>query len=397
MQVNQVYEILNTITSEMLGESIIVNEDLSNVVDIGKAFENLENGLENFCKKLQDHIGRVIFVNRVYKGRGVNLLRDGWEFGSIMEKIRCKLPEAEINESWLLEDGASYDPNVFTAPEIGVSFWNNRVTYEVPISLTDMQVKSAFSSATQLNAFFSMIETTIQNSMTIKNDALIMRTVNALMGETIHADYTSGTGYDAGSGVRAVNLLYKYNTEVLGYDPDDQESTVTPLTAAEAVRNPDFIRFASLQIGLYADRMSVMNTVFNVENTEKFTPRDRLHILMLSEFKRAADVYLQSDTFHDEFTRLPESESIPFWQGSGVDFDFEDTSKIDIKTPSGDTVQLSGILCTMFDHDAAGVTNYNPRVTTNYNPKAEFTNMWHKMDAGYYIDRAEQAIVFFVA
>lgn len=390
MKVSQVYDILNTITGEMLGDTVVVQEDLSNVVDIGKAFENLENGLDNYVRKLQDHIGKVVFVNRAYGGRAPSVLRDGWEYGSILEKIRAKLPQATENESWMLENGASYDPNIFTAPEVSAKFFNNRVTFEIPISITERQVKSSFSNATQLNAFYSMIQTAIENSMTIKLDSLIMRTINAGMAETIHADYTSGTGYDQGSGARAINLLYKYNSEVVGEGG-------TALTAADAIHDPDFIRYASLQIGLYADRLEVMSTLFNVEGTEKFTPRDRMHIVMLSEFKRAADVYLQSDTFHDEFTRLPDAESVTYWQGSGVDYDFDETSKIDVVTPSGDAVELSGILCTMFDRDTLGVANLDRRVTTNYNPKAEFWNEWHKADAGYFLDMAENMVVFFIA
>lgn len=390
MKVSQVYDILNTITEEMLGDSVVVQEDLSNVVDVGKAFENLENGLDNYVRKLQDHIGKVVFVNRAYGGRAPSVLRDGWEYGSILEKIRAKLPQATENESWMLENGASYDPNIFTAPEVSAKFFNNRVTFEIPISITEKQVKSSFSNATQLNAFYSMIQTAIENSMTIKLDSLIMRTINAGMAETIHADYTSGTGYDQGSGARAINLLYKYNSEVIGEGG-------TAITAADAIHDPDFIRYASLQIGLYADRLEVMSTLFNVEGTEKFTPRDRMHIVMLSEFKRAADVYLQSDTFHDEFTRLPDAESVTYWQGSGVDYDFDETSKIDVVTPSGDAVELSGILCTMFDRDTLGVANLDRRVTTNYNPKAEFWNEWHKADAGYFLDMAENMVVFFIA
>lgn len=390
MKVTQVYEILNTITEEMLGDSVVVEEDLSNVVDIGRAFENLENGLEQYMKKLQDHIGRVIFVQRVYGGRAPSVLRDGWEFGSILEKIRAKLPLATENESWQLENGASYDPNIFTAPEVSAKFFNSKVTFEIPISLTERQVKSSFSNATQLNAFYSMIQTAIENSMTIKLDSLIMRTINAGMGETIHSDYPSGSGYDQGSGARAINLLYKYNTEVLGED-------ATPLTVSDALINPDFIRYASMQIGLYADRLAVMSTLFNVEGTEKFTPRDRMHIVMLSEFKRAADVYLQSDTFHDEFTKLPDAESVTYWQGSGTDYGFDSTSKIDIVTPSGDAVELGGILCTMFDSDTLGVANLDRRVTTNYNPKAEFINQWHKADASYFLDMSENMVLFFIA
>lgn len=390
MKVTQVYEILNDITKEMLGDTIIVEEDLSNVVDIGKAFENLENGLDNYVRKLHDVIGRMVFVNRVYSGRAPRLLMDGWEYGSIMEKIRAKLPLAEENESWELQDGTSYDPNIFRAPEIQATFFNNRTTWEIPISVTDRQVKSSFQNPTQLNAFFSMIETAIENSMTIKMDSLIMRTINALMGETIYADYNDDE-LSSKTGVRAVNLLYKYNNEVLDPDTDVQ------LEAKDALHDPDFIRYASLQIALYSDRLAVMSTLFNVQGTEKFTPKDKQHIVMLSEFKRAADVYLQSDVFHDEFTRLPESEAVTFWQGSGTGYAFDDTSKIDIKTPTGHTVEASGILCTIFDHDAAGVANLERYVTSNYNPKAEFTNFWHKCIAGHFCDLAENAVVFFVA
>lgn len=388
MLVTQVYEILNTITNEILGESVVVAEDLSNVIDIGRAFENLENGLDNYVRRLQDHIGRMVFVDRVYAGRAPRVLMDGWEYGSILEKVRAALPEATENESWELQDGASYDPNIFTAPSISVKFFNKRITFEIPISITERQVKSSFSNATQLNAFYSMIQTAIENSMTVKLDSLIMRTINAAIAETIYSDYPSGSGYNAASGIRAVNLLYLYNQTLAETDR---------ITAAEAVYNKDFIRFAAYQIALYSDRLEVISTLFNTGETEKFTPKDRQHIVMLSEFKRAADVYLQSDTFHEQFTRFPESESVTYWQGSGTGYDFSSTSKIDVTTPSGHAVQLSGILGVIFDRDTLGVANLDRRVTTNYNPKAEFWNEWHKADAGYFLDLDENCVVFFVA
>ena len=388
MLVTQVYEILNTITQEMLGDSVIVEEDLSNVVDIGVAFENLSNGLDNYVRRLQDHIGRMVFVDRVYSGRAPRVLMDGWEYGSILEKVRAKLPDATENESWELQDGTSYDPNIFTAPEISVKFFNKRVTFEIPISITERQVKSSFSNATQLNAFYSMIQTAIENSMTIKLDSLIMRTINAVIAETLYSEYPSAQ-YSAGSGVRAVNLLYLYNQTVAQVDRIS--------TAAEAVTDPNFIRFAAYQMGLYSDRLQVMSTLFNVGETEKFTPKDRQHFILLSEFGRAADVFLQSETFHDEFTRLPESELITYWQGSGTGYALADTSKIHVTTPTGHEVEAAGILGVIFDRDTLGVSNLDRRVTTNYNPKAEFWNEWHKADAGYFIDLDENAVVFFAA
>lgn len=390
MLMTQVYEILNTITTEILGEETVVNEDLSNVVDIGRAFENLDNGLDNYVRRLQDHIGRMVFVDRVYAGRAPRVLMDGWEYGSILEKVRAALPEATENESWNLQDGASYDPNVFTAPQVSVKFFNKRVTFEIPISITEKQVKSSFSNATQLNAFYSMIQTAIENSMTVKLDSLIMRTINTAIAETIYSEYPSGAGsYDDTTGVRAVNLLYLYNETL--------PETATPLTAADAIHDPDFIRFASYQMALYSDRLEVISTLFNIGETEKFTPKDRQHFIMLSEFKRAADVYLQSDTFHDEFTRLPEAESVTYWQGSGIDYAFDSTSSINVTTADNHTVSVSGILGVIFDRDTLGVANLDRRVTTNYNPKAEFWNEWHKADAGYFLDLDENCVVFFVA
>ena len=390
MLMTQVYEILNTITTELLGEEVIVNEDLSNVVDVGRAFENLDNGLDNYVRRLQDHIGRMVFVDRVYSGRAPRVLMDGWEYGSIMEKVRAALPEATENESWSLVDGASYDPNVFTAPQVSVKFFNKRVTFEIPISITEKQVKSSFSNATQLNAFYSMIHTAIENSMTVKLDSLIMRTINSAIAETIYSEYPSGSStYDDSTGVRAVNLLYMYNETL--------PESATPLTAADAIHDPEFIRFASYQMALYSDRLAVISTLFNVGGTEKFTPKDRQHFVMLSEFKRAADVYLQSDTFHDEFTRLPEAESVTYWQGSGVDYAFESTSAINVTTADNHTVSASGILGVIFDRDTLGVANLDRRVTTNYNAKAEFWNEWTKADAGYFLDLDENCVVFFVA
>lgn len=385
MTVTQVYTILNTIAGEMLGEGVVVNEDLSNVVDIGNQFTNVV-GLDNYVKKLNDVIGKMVFVDRVYSGRAPSVLMDGWEYGSILEKISADLPQARENESWNLTDGQSYDTNIFYKPSVSVKCWNKRTTFEVDISITERQVKSSFNSAAQLNAFYSMIQTAIQNKMTVCVDGLIMRTINNFIGETVAAEYTDKV-YNNKSGIRAVNLLYLYN----------QENPEATLTAATAINNPNFIRFAAKIMLNYVDRISTMSTLFNVGGKERFTPRDRLHFVTLSEFTNAANIYLQSDTYHNEYTRLPKSDNVAYWQGSGTGYAFADTSKIDIKTASGAEVALSGILGVMFDRDALGVTNYDRRVTSNYVAKAEFWNEYHKQDCGYFNDTNENGVVFFVA
>ena len=389
MTVNQVYNILNTITWELLGESAVVQEDLSNVVELGNSFASVA-GLDNYVRSLNDVIGKMVFVDRVYRGRAPSVLMDGWEYGSIVEKIAAELPDAQENESWELQDGTSYDPNIFYKPSVTVKCWNQRVTFEIPISITERQVKSSFQSAAQLNAFYSMIQTAIENSMTVKLDALIMRTINNFIGETFY-DMNSGGTYTGAGNTRAVNLLYKYNEEV---------NSGTDLTAAEAVVDPDFIRFASKVMMDYADRLRVISTLFNIGGKERFTPDDRLHIVMLSEFLNSAKVYLYGgkDEFKaSEYARLPDAEPVTYWQGSGTDYAFSSTGKVYVTTSGSHSVTATGVLAVMFDRDALGVTNVNPRVTTQYNAKADFWNEWHKYDAGYFNDQNENFVVFYVA
>lgn len=387
MKIEQVAELTNTILSEDLGLETVVQEDLSNTVEVGDAIQNA-NALDAYVKALFDHIGRVIFVERRYAGRVPSVVRDAWEFGAILEKISMKLPEAEENETWTLEDRASYDPNIFYKPQISAKFWNKRVTFEIPISITEVQVKSAFSSAVQLNAFYSMIRTAVENAMTIRIDGLVMRAINGLAADTIYADY-AGASLSSKSGTKAVNLLYLYN--------NGPNYGGTPLTQTAALTNPDFIRYASMVMANYIDRLSVISTLFNIDGAERFTSRDLLHVVMLSEFKNAAGSYLQSDTFNEQYTALPQAETVPFWQGSGTGYAFADTSNINVVTPQGHTVDADGVLAVMFDRDALGVSCLNRRVRSHFNEKAEFWNEFNKADFGLWNDPAENMVVFFAA
>lgn len=389
MEVKQIYTLINSVSGEVLGKSDIVQEDLTGVVNLGTEVFNA-NAVDNYVKSLVNHIGKVIFVNRPYAGKVPSVLMDAWEFGSVLEKISADIPAATENDSWDLTDGETYSQDTFHKPTVTAKFFNSKVTFEVPLSITERQVKESFSSAEQLNGFLSMIYSAVEKSMTIKADALIMRTINNMVAETLKADKKAFGGasvnYASASTVRCVNLLKLYN-----------ENKGTTLTAAKAITDPEFIRFASYQMGLYADRMQTVSTLFNVGAKERFTPVDMLHTVLLSDFAKAAQTYLYSDTYNKEQVLLPNAETVPSWQASGKNYDFASVSTINVKSASGEAVNVSGVLGVMFDRDALGVCNLDRRVTTTYNAKAEFFNNYFKFDAGYFNDTNENFVVFFVA
>lgn len=392
MKVEQIYEIVNSLTQQVTGKSDLVATDLSNIVDVGvETFDN--TSVDNYVRKLVDHIGKVIFVNRPYQGNAPSIQMDGWEYGAVLEKIDCDIPDAEMNPTWGLTDGQTYNQDVFTAPKnVTAKFWADKVTFQVSFSFADDQVKSAFSNVTQLNAFFSMIYTKIEMSFTIKLDSLIRMTISNLIGGTLYKDYED-IGYGDSSKIRSVNLLFLYN-----------KTFGTELTAAKCLFDLEFIKFAARQIKLISSHLKDPSYVFNVGGKLRHTPKDRQRIILLDQFAESANVYLQSDTFHNEFVKLPDADIISYWQGTGESgYEFDDVSQIHINltNPTDDksTVEINakGILGTIFDKEAAAVNCYNRRVTNHYNGLGEFTNFWYKMDAQYFNDFNENCIVFFVA
>lgn len=376
MEVEQIYTLVNDITKEVLGESAIVKEDLSNIVDLGTAYFNA-NAVENFTKTLVDKVGKMIFTDRLYKATYPSIMKDAWEYGAVLEKVDCELPEATENESWELEDGASYDPNIVTMPKVSVKFYSKKTTFEVPMTFTELQIKSAFNSASEMNRFVSMIRTKIENKITVSNEEVQMRVVNAMIGETIH---------DANS-VRAVNLLSLYNT-----------TFTKTLTLATALYDAEFLKFATKTIALYVERFPRYSTLFNIGGKERFTPTSKLHVVGLADFTKACNSYLQADTYHKELVSLPNGlEEVAYWQGTGTGYGLADVSKVDIKTPSGDNVSQTGIIAVMFDDDCVAVCNENKRIKSHYNEKAEFVNEWYKVDCSYFADKNENFVVFYLA
>ena len=379
MQVTQIHTLLNTVTSEVLGIQDLVKEDLTNLVDVGTEIINADK-VDNFVNKLVHHIGKVQFNNEKYTGKAKNVLMDSWEFGAILQKIDAELPKAFENDTWKLVNGESYDPNIFYQPKVSSQFFDSKVTFEIPISFAEKQVKGSFSNAEQMNGFLSMLTNRVDTSFTIKLDELIMRTINNYIGSVINAKDTN----------TSVNLLKLYNN-VSGKS----------LTVDKCMTDPDFLRYANFLINTYIGRISRISTLFNIGKRERFTNVEETNLILLNDFVNSSNVFLQADVHHNEFTGLKAVDTVPYWQGSGKSYAFSDISKINVKINNGGTVGAdvtqSGIIGVLFDRKALGVTNLDKRVTTNYNPKAEFYTNFYKADSGYFNDFNQNFIVFYVA
>ena len=391
MKITQLTNVLNgTLSStgiidQATGEAAVANEDLSNIVDIGKTVldytgQSNEN-YDSFMRNLIDQVGKVVIVNRTYVSQAPNILKDSWEYGSIMQKVRVSVPEVRDNATWDLfnypkQNEAYPDPFELSKPGAAAKFYNSKNTYEIPITLTDYQLKEAFQSASQFGSFIAAIENRIRMKQTLCNDGLIMATIDNLIGLTL-----------SGHGGKVVNLLTAYNT-----------ATGSTLTAAKALTDKEFLRFASATIAKYKKYVAQASAKYNAGNYITFTPADKLKFVANTEFAKALDAYLYSDTFNEEFVKLDGYSEVPFWQGSGTADG--DRLTIDVSVDVSGTateVKNTGVLAAMFDDEAAAVCNENYRTTSIYNPRGEYTNYFYKYDAMFMNDVEENCVVFTIA
>ena len=384
MKIKQVYEIVNDAQKQVLGEESLIQEDLSDVVSIGESIANA-NLYDKYVGALINRIAKNIFSIRAYSGRAPRVLMDSWEFGSIVQKVHGTLPDATENESWELVDGATYEQDTFYKPQVSVKLWNHKTTFEIPMSIAEEQLKQSFLGASEMARFIEMLFQMVENSLTLKFDTLIMRTINNFIGATIQ---------DNAVGTRVVKLLTEYNT-IHGL------TGAQALTNTKALYDKEFLRYTAYRMKQVAQRMSNYSTLFNIGGTQKHTPRDFLRIVLLDYVDAGVSAFLQSDTFHEELVKLPPADVVSCWQGSGTSFALADASKINVqvldKTGTKRSVEQAYIVGCMFDYEALGVTALNKRVRTHVNDKAEFYNYWYKEDAGFFNDYNENFVVFLVA
>lgn len=384
MQVKQIYNILNDVMLEVTGQRTddegnpnpyIVQEDLSNIVDMGTFVFSGQTWKDNYVRSMINRIGREVFVDRTYEGYAPDVLRDAWEYGSIMSKTRCKIFDAKANPSWNLQAGETVNQFEFNPPDVTQKMYNSKVAWQIDCSFTEQQLKESFTSAAAMNRFISMIENRIQTSMTIYIDSLIMRTINNFMAEKINANNS------------VIDVLAGFNAT--------QE---TPIAAADAVSNKEFYRYLAYRTDLDIERFRAPSANFNIDEDANvtFTPREYAHFVLLSDFASGVKVYLQSDTYHENLVTLGDFETVPFWQAQGDEYQLATTSRIDVKLASDNTktVDRNYIIGVLFDRDALGVLNDNRRVTTAYNANGEYWNNFYKVDTSYFNDLAENAIIY---
>lgn len=384
--VTQIKDIVNDSVHDALGKNAGTTQiETSDIVSLGKALSTFD-AFEGFYKSLANRIVRTIYFVRTYETKTRSVMRDEHEFGAFVQKVYYTMPDAVDNASFAIPDSTEnykqqspYDVENVVA--VSALIYGGQGTWTIEIIRPEDQIKSAFDSESAMMSFIDGIYLTVENAFKLEEERLVALAVNTSIADSINSG-------------KARNLLKEYNTT----------HTDATLTAANCMENAAFLKYASMEINRTVDNMGEMSTVFNAEGYNTFTNKENLVVEMLSQFASSSEMYLQSDTFHDELVKLPRFEKVPFWQSSGKSFAFADCSTVNIKhddlvteTNTTGVVNQSGIIC--FMHDVENVACYfgNRRTWELWNPRSEVMVHGEKARKGYAVDRYANAYVFYVA
>ena len=390
--VNQIYQILNSINEQANSGASIVETDAS-FISYGDTIANLsDEGKETWFGALMDRIGQTINDNRAYTAKTVTpLFKTPFEYGAILQKIHTKMQASSEDKAFADPSNVTTDPFAPTVRATEQRLYGKSSVWQVKDTIPDIQLKTAFTSAERMAAFLDSLMLTTQNEIERSMENLANFTRSALMAKT----YLAG-------GAKVVKLVTAYNT-AMGYSSGDT-GYITPGDAS-CLFNREFLRFASLQIALTIDRVQHMSQIFAKQYYDRFTDRNYLNFSVLGAFDDAVSSYLAADTYHEKLVELPSENKYiaPFWQGTGSAYGFSDISKInvmlkpeDTDTDATDKIALSkaGIIALINDSEAAGITLDERRVRSIYNPELECTNYWHKARQRWYVDDTQNAVVF---
>ena len=380
--VSQIKNIINDSVKDALGKTNGVTQvDTTDVVSLGKAIAQY-NLYEGFFGALVNRIVRTVIFVRTYEGSNRSVLRDEHEYGAFVQKVYYTMPNAVDNPTWDIPDGngdykqaSPYD--VEGTVSISALIYGGKGTWSIEIVRPVKQIKTAFMDESSMMSFIDGIYLTVENAFKFEEERLVAQAVNTAMASVL----------DGGSSAQKRNLLDEYNTL---YSQS--------LTVDTALVSADFLKYASKEINRTIENMGKMSTIYNNGGYNTFTSKDKMVVELLSEFATATDMYLQSDTFHDELTKLPNFERVPFWQSSGQTFAFDDCSKIDIDHDDlTNAVEQGGIIG--FVHDIENVACYfgNRRSWEIFNPRSEVMVHGEKAEKGYAVDNNANAVVFYIA
>ena len=368
MTTEQIYTLVNAVNSEAFGHSALQVNDTSSLISLGTTVLSSSTNTEAFLNTLAQRIGRTILRFREYRNKLGDMVLNDFEYGAILQKIKVHMPEAESDESYDLIDGNTVDPYVIAKPSVDQKLFVTRTPYQYHITIQRVHLKEAFLSPEAMGSFIGVVFGEVRNAIEVSLENLGRITL-----ATAIAEYSSS---------REIPLVTDFNNE---YNP-------TPaLTAAEALHNEEFLRYAIMRMMSMTDNIQDMSELYNDGTMNTFTPREDIRIKVLAEFQRRIESNVLYAAFNERYVDIPEGyKTLNFWQAAQSPYD------VNITRPSDQTATtVNNVVAILYDRDAMGIYKIDEEVaTSDLNAAGLYYNQyWHEKQLRF-IDLSENGVIF---
>lgn len=375
MNTNQIYSILNDVVAQGVGADAIAAVNNQNLVSLGNAVLSSTTNTEAFLNALLQRIGRTIIRYRKYENKLRGMILDDFEYGAIVQKIRIAMPDAEEDQSFGLVDGQSVDHYEVAKPDVQQKLFVSRTPYQYKVTIQRKHLKEAFLSEDAMGRFIAGIFGEVRNAIDLGLERLARNAFNNMIAESYGATA-------AAPKQNVVNLGTLYRST----------NANAPATAEGLMNDNDFLRFAVSTINTRIDmlqEMSVLNTP-DANALPTFTPKDRMHVYIMSGFKRRLETVVQYAAFNEMLVDVAGNETLTYLQSAQSPYSINVTRASD-----GTSIAVDNIIGLVYDRDACGAYKWDEEVqTTPINAAGLYYNTYYHLQQLWFNDLSENFVVF---
>lgn len=390
--------ILNSIVQQATGRTALTTTEAD---FISVAQTALSVGKDAIFNALSNVLARTIFAIRPYSASMLGLEKDLPTWGQYMRKLNIVASDWTDNDAykWPVAydssqsghetgDGYSVDPWVIAKREFIQTNFLGQSVFSDHYTIFDEQLETAFTGPEEFAQFISMMSTDMVNKLELCKDNV---------SRTLVSNFASGL-YAENDSSRVVKLLTLYNSETQGSYTAD--SILLPDNF------PGFIKWAYAKMAsiasMFRENSVKYQTMISSKPVLHHTPYENQKLYMLAGDRFAIDSRVLADTFHDNYLRYADVETVNFWQS----IDTPDTIKMKptytntsgVVTTAGSAVTVSPVFAVLFDDAAMGWARVHQNVLpTPVNPRGEYRNMFYNMRIRCFSDNTEKGVVFLLA
>lgn len=399
MELTQISTLLNsTIVPNILGQGessgtpITIAEDLRNVVDIGTAIASMDaDMIKDYMKQLAVGVYDTYVDTRRYKDDTYGLIAESYEFGGILQRLKCKLTSA--SDSHILDPvpAASSGPDYTDAKFYGQTWTDNiyhiDTVFKIKYSISTEAFKKAFTSIEGVQKLIAMIEANIDTTLRVELNGLARGVLRTLI-------------LSANNGNRVIPLLTTFNNE-MGYVSTDAGY----VTLSNWKTSTPFKLWCQETILNLKKYMTDINEKYNDGTVETFTPENDVRSYLLTEFSTALNVAL-GGVFHDELVRGTGTYyEINYWQNSSPDLlpaiksgSLHDQIVETETDGSGTkTTTVNHVVALFSDRYSGFLGTVVDKTTTKYVPEEDFTTFFHHVGKRANVDLRNSNIILTLA